>query len=220
MKDRYDLLIFDWDGTLMDSIGWIVECLRHAARETGLAVPEESAARSVIGLSLHEAMQTLYPGSTPALASELAGHYRELYRSPPAAALGLFEGVEEMLTGLRSQGYLLAVATGKARTGLEHAFRSTGVGELFHASRCADETASKPHPLMLHQLLDELDIATARALLVGDSLHDLRMAQNAGMDVVAVACGANSRTELMELKPLACLETTTELLKLFDQECR
>lgn len=218
MRDRYDLLVFDWDGTLFDSIGWIVECLQHAARTTGLPVPAEAAARSVIGLSLQQAMQALYPGSSDELARQLAGHYSELYHSRPTASLGLFEGVEDMLNAFREQGYQLAVATGKARAGLDHALGGTGIGGLFHATRCADETASKPHPLMVRQLLEELGVARERALLVGDSLHDLRMAHNAGVDVVAVACGANTRTELAELDPLACLETTTELLMLFDQE--
>jgi phosphoglycolate phosphatase len=218
MNARYDLLVFDWDGTLFDSIGWIVECLQHAARETGLAVPAETAARSVIGLSLHQAMQVLYPGSSDELARQLAGHYSKLYHSRSTDSLGLFEGVEDMLSAFREQGYQLAVATGKARAGLDHALSGTGVGGLFHATRCADETASKPHPLMVHQLMEELGVVRERTLLVGDSLHDLQMAHNAGVDVVAVACGANTRSELAELNPLICLEKTAELLMLFDQE--
>lgn len=218
MKDRYDLLVFDWDGTLFDSIGWIVECLKHAARAAELPVPSEAAARSVIGLSLGQAMQTLYPGSSPAVAQRLAGHYREIYRSRPTASLGLFEGVEGLLAGFRGQGYKLAVATGKARSGLDHALRETGLTGMFHASRCADETDSKPHPRMIHELLDELGMDPGRTLLVGDSLHDLRMARNAGIDAVAVACGANTRAELMELEPLACLERTVQLAQLFEQE--
>jgi len=218
MKDRYDVLIFDWDGTLFDSIGWIVACLRHAARESGFAVPTESAARSVIGLSLPQAMQTLYPGSSEDMAQRLAQHYRTLYNTQTAASLGLFEGVETLLRDFRQRGYRLAVATGKARAGLDRALRETGMTDFFHATRCADETASKPHPLMIHQLLEELAAPPERALLIGDSLHDLRMAQNAGIDVVAVACGANSREELIEFGPLYCLETTTELAQLFAME--
>ncbi|MFM8444003.1 MAG: HAD-IA family hydrolase [Methylococcus sp.] len=218
MKDRYDLLIFDWDGTLFDSIGWIVACLQQAARASGFAVPSDAAARSVIGLSLPQAMQTLYPGSSEDMAQRLVQHYRLLYHSPTATTLGLFEGIETLLLGFRRRGYRLAVATGKARAGLDRALRETGMNDIFHATRCADETASKPHPLMIHQLLEELAVPSARALLIGDSLHDLRMAQQAGIDAVAVACGANSRDELMELRPLHCLETTTELAQLFAME--
>ena len=218
MKDRYELLIFDWDGTLFDSIGWIVSSLQHAARESGFEVPSESAARSVIGLSLPQAMQTIYPGSTEAMAQRLVHHYREIYNTRTADALGLFMGVETMLLDFRRLGYRLAVATGKARSGLDRVLREIGMNGFFHATRCADETASKPHPLMIYQLLEELAVTGDRALLIGDSLHDLRMAQNAGIDAVAVACGANTRHELMELRPLHCLETTTELAQLFALE--
>ena len=212
MKDRYELVVFDWDGTLFDSIGWIVRCLQMAAAESDLEVPTESQARSVIGLSLQQAMDALYPGATEIRAQQLVKHYREHYHKDTGHRLGLFEGVEPVLHQLRDRGYKLAVATGKARSGLDHALNATGLTEFFDATRCADETASKPHPLMVHELLEELRVTHERTLLVGDSLHDLRMADNAGVDVVAVACGANSRAELMALNPLLCLETTPELL--------
>ncbi len=212
MKDRYELVVFDWDGTLFDSIGWIVRCLQMAAAESGLAVPTGPQARSVIGLSLQQAMDALYPGATELMAQQLVKHYREHYHKDAGHRLGLFEGVESVLHELRDRGYKLAVATGKARSGLDHALSVTGLTEFFDATRCADETASKPHPLMVHELLEELRVTYERTLLVGDSLHDLRMADNAGVDVIAVACGANSRSELMALNPLLCLETTSELL--------
>lgn len=212
MNDRYELIVFDWDGTLFDSIGWIVRCLQMAAAESCLEVPTESRARSVIGLSLQQAMDTLYPGATEVMAEQLVKHYREYYHQDAGQSLGLFEGVKPVLHELRDRGYKLAVATGKARSGLNHALNSTGLTEFFDATRCADETASKPHPLMVHELLAELRVTHERTLLVGDSLHDVRMAENAGIDVVAVACGANSRAELMELNPLLCLNTTPELL--------
>ncbi len=212
MKDRYELVVFDWDGTLFDSIGWIVHCLQQAAAESGLAAPEAGLARSVIGLSLQQAMDALYPGATDDMAQRLAGHYREHYYKGAGDRLSLFEGVETGLHELRDRGYKLAVATGKARSALDHALNETGLTGFFHATRCADESASKPHPLMIHELLEELQVSQVRTLLVGDSLHDLRMAHNAGVDAVAVTCGANSRDELMALDPLMCLETTLELL--------
>lgn len=213
MKERFDLLVFDWDGTLFDSIGWIVESLQYAARECGLPVPGDPAARSVIGLGLHEAMESLYPGASSELALRVAQSYRRYYGSR-LAAMSLFEGMHEMLTELKARGYRLAVATGKARAGLDHALRATGTEGLFHATRCADETASKPDPTMLLQLMGELRVTPERTLMIGDSVHDLRMAQNAGVCAVGVGCGANGMSELTEFNPVVCLRTTAELLSL------
>ena len=210
-SNRYDLLIFDWDGTLSDSIGWIVTCLRHAAEATGLQIPSDALARSVIGLSLQEAMDTIFPGIDPNAQQELMRHYRSHYHSQPLEALSLFDGVREMLEECLSFGYQLAVATGKARSGLGPALKASGTEALFHATRCADETASKPHPQMVLELLNELDVPPERALIIGDSPYDLQMAANAGVDGVAVACGSHSLEFLMELGPLVCLEQTRDL---------
>lgn len=214
MKDRFDLLVFDWDGTLFDSISWIVESLQRAAEECRLPIPDEKAAKAIIGLGLMESMQALYPGSSPELAARIAQSYRRHYGSKPATAMGLFEGVEEMLAELQGRGFKLAVATGKARAGLDYALRATGVGHRFHATRCADETASKPDPAMLFQLMDGLGVERERTLMIGDSVHDLHMARNAGVVAVGVGCGANRPDELAELEPLACLKATAELLNL------
>ncbi|GAB6048570.1 HAD-IA family hydrolase [Methyloparacoccus murrellii] len=211
MRPAYDLIVFDWDGTLFDSVGWIVDCIQRAALASDRAVPSEQAARSVIGLSLQQAMAALYPGSNEVEMQRFVAHYRTLYHAPPGASLQVFAGVSELLTALRAQGYKLGLATGKARSGLEHALQATGMGGYFDATRCADETASKPHPRMLHELLEQLSVPRRRALLVGDSLHDLRMARNAGVDAVAVSCGANTPEELAELAPLACLEGPSAL---------
>ncbi|MGZ8216883.1 HAD-IA family hydrolase [Methylomagnum sp.] len=216
MKDRFDLLVFDWDGTLFDSIGWIVECLQYAAEDCGLPVPSDYEARSVIGLGLLEAMHALYPGSTPDLAARVARSYRRLYNTRTMSAAGLFDGVLDMLEALRGRGYRLAVATGKNRAGLDHILDATGTRDYFHATRAADETASKPNPAMLFQLMDELRVARERTLMIGDSVHDLRMAQNAGIPAVAVGCGANGLDELAELEPLVCLGATADVLSLFD----
>ena len=210
-SSHYDLLIFDWDGTLSDSIGWIVTCLRHAAEASGLAIPSETLARSVIGLSLQEAMDTIFPGIDAETQRELMQHYRSYYHSQPLESLSLFEGVREMLEGCLDLGYQLAVATGKARSGLAPALKASKTESLFHATRCADETASKPHPRMVLELLDELKVRPERALIIGDSPYDLQMAANAGVDGVAVACGSHTHEFLMELEPLACLEQTRDL---------
>lgn len=211
MKQRFDLLVFDWDGTLFDSIDWIVLSLQQAARENGLNPPEAAHAKAVIGLSIAEAMCTLFPGVEDELAERLIDAYRRHYDSRHMNAGDLFDGVPDLLAGLRDAGYKLAVATGKGRSGLHHAMQVTETAHLFDAYRCAEETASKPRPDMLLQLMDELDVPAKRTLMIGDSVHDLRMARNAGVASVGVACGANSLEELLALQPMFCLEHTVQL---------
>lgn len=211
MKHSTDLLIFDWDGTLFDSIDWIVECLQAAAHATGLRELSAREAKSVIGLSLQSALETLYPGENPEMASLLVANYREIYHTRPLSSLGLYEGVHELLGTLRESGYRLAVATGKARSGLDAALDETGTRGYFESTRCADETASKPDPRMLHEILEELNVTVDRAVMIGDSLHDLRMAQRAGMRSVGISQGANDHEELMALSPVFCLEAIQDL---------
>ena len=202
MKNRFDLLVFDWDGTLFDSVGWIVDCLKHASREVGLPEPSDALARSVIGLSLPQAMHNLFPGLVDEeLKARLVQSYRTHYHTCSSDSLGLFDGVEEMLKELKASGFSLAVATGKARSGLNHALKETGMEDFFHTTRCADETKSKPHPLMVLEIMGEIGVSNDRTLLIGDSLHDLNLAINAGVASVAVTCGANSMEELLELNP-------------------
>ena len=211
MKERFDLLVFDWDGTLVDSIGWIVHCIRWAAVTCRIAPPSEEACRSVIGLGLGEAMDTLFPGSERVLQEQLVRGYRERYRSRRMSRNDFFQGVYEMLWRLRHSGYLLAVATGKSRAGLQAAMRATESEALFMSTRCADETASKPDPEMLLQVMDELRVRPGRALMVGDTVHDLQMASNAGVASVAVSCGADDPQRLLRCEPVACLQRTAEL---------
>lgn len=211
MRGETDLLIFDWDGTLFDSIDWIVACLQQAAVTTGLREPSQREARSVIGLSLKAALDTLYPGEDEATAHRLVTHYREIYHTRPLSSLGLYRGVPELLESLRKAGYQLAVATGKARSGLDAALNETAIRHLFDATRCADETASKPDPLMVEEILDELRVARHRAIVIGDSLHDLRMADRAGVRAIGVSQGANDHEELMALSPVFCVAEIQEL---------
>ena len=214
MKSRFDLLVFDWDGTLCDSIGWILECLNHASDQVGLPRPPEDVARSVIGLSLQQAMKTLHPDITPDVTRQLVEHYRAHYNTEGIHAISLFKGVDEMLRVLRSEGFKLAVATGKARSGLNRALTDTKMTDFFDATRCADETHSKPHPRMMEELMQELGVEPNRTLLVGDSHHDMQLAQNAGVDAIAVGCGANRLDDLRSYKPMACFHHTPELLTL------
>jgi phosphoglycolate phosphatase len=214
MKDRFDLLIFDWDGTLVDSIDWIVHCVQTAARRCECPVPSPQAAKDIIGLSIQEAMNTLFPEVDSSIQKQMVSHYSELFFSKQTTADDLFNGVEEMLIGLKQAGYQLAVATGKTRSGLNKVLHSTGISELFCMTRCSDETASKPHPLMLEEIMQHTGISPERTLMIGDSIHDLQMAINAQVSSVGVTCGAHSAQVLQQYQPLLCLEKTTELLEI------
>lgn len=214
MKKNFDLIIFDWDGTLVDSIGWIVQCIQYAAESCACSIPQTQAAKDIIGLSLNEALQHLFPAADAAMQEALTKAYRGLFFSKTIGRDDLFAGVYEMLCHLQHAGYSLAVATGKTRSGLNWALQGTGTTELFNITRCADETASKPDPAMIREILENLKIAKHRALMVGDSIHDLEMAENAEIQSVAVSCGAHAPDLLQEYRPLHCLQQTKELLEI------
>jgi phosphoglycolate phosphatase len=213
-KRRFDVLIFDWDGTLFDSIEWIVDCLQQAADDSGIRKPSREAARSVIGLGLGEALQTLFPDQREEGLETLMDCYRRRYFAREISPADLFDGVPEMLEELRRQRFLLAVATGKARRGLDRALRGTGIAHVFSATRCADEAASKPHPAMLNQIIELLGVDRGQAVMIGDTTHDLQMAGNAGIAGIGVTCGAHRREELAALAPIACLGDVRELLSI------
>ncbi len=214
MKNKFDLIIFDWDGTLINSIDWIVFCLQKAAQSCGCEIPEAQAAKNVIGLSLENALDRLFPGIDQSSRKQLTQRYSENFLSRMPAQNDLFVGVYEMLLQLKRQGYQLAIATGKSRMGLQKAMLGTGTEDLFNASRCADETASKPDPTMIQEIIEQLAADNDRTLMVGDSVHDLQMAANANIPCVAVSCGAHSSEQLLSYQPLCCLGQTTELLNL------
>ncbi|MBK9327086.1 MAG: HAD-IA family hydrolase [Thiobacillaceae bacterium] len=210
MAKRFDLLIFDWDGTLMDSAGVIAACIQAASRDMGLPVPSREEASHIIGLGLRQALETLFPDLPEDKHQPLADHYRRHFLGQDAE-IPLFEGARELIVDLRDQGHLLAVATGKARRGLDRAFEHTGLKPLFHASRTADETFSKPHPAMIEELLDELMIAPERALMIGDTTHDLEMARNAGIASLAAGYGAHPPEGLTEHGALVVCHSFAEL---------
>jgi len=207
MSRRYDLLIFDWDGTLMDSIARIVNCFGNACTDSGLPRPSDAAMRHVIGLGLTEAVDTLLPGVDEAARERVVARYREHFLHIDQTAMPLFEGVRAGLEAFAGQGYLLAVATGKSRRGLDRVLEETGLGGLFVATRCADEAFSKPHPKMLEDLLDYTGLESNRALMVGDTTYDLQMARAASMDSLAVSYGVHSREDLLAHAPRACLDS-------------
>ena len=209
-----DLVIFDWDGTLVNSIDWIVYCLQKAAEELGCTVPEEQDAKDIIGLSIKNAMEKLFPGLDQVTQQQLVKRYSELFFDKTIAQTDLFTGVYSMLLDLKKKGYQLAVATGKNRTGLDRALTGTQTAEVFAITKCADETMSNPDPTMLNEILEHLEVSKQRALMVGDTIHDLQMATNADIASVGVACGAHSETTLKKFNPLHCLQQTHELLEL------
>ncbi len=208
------MIIFDWDGTLINSIDWITSCLQHAAVQYDCPIPEPQAAKDVIGLSIIKAMQTLFPEADKQMQEQLVSSYSRKYFSKQISQDDLFPGVYGMLVQLNEAGYRLAVATGKTRTGLQEALQATGTEELFCITRCADETASKPDPRMINEIIQHTSTAKERSLMVGDSIHDLQMARNAHISAMAVSCGAHSAEYLQQYNPLLCLQQPTELLNI------
>jgi phosphoglycolate phosphatase len=196
MRD-YDLIVFDWDGTLMDSTALIAASLQNACRDVGAAVPSERDARFVIGLNLADTLRHVAPGIDPDTQQRLIDRYR--FHFLAAKESPLFDGIPELLGELRDRGKRLAVATGKARRGLERALAATGLAPYFEATRCADEGFAKPHPGMLHALLDCTGVDPERAVMVGDTTHDLELAANAGIDAIAVLYGAH-HPELLDTR--------------------
>ncbi|MBK1643992.1 HAD family hydrolase [Thiocapsa imhoffii] len=213
----FDLIVFDWDGTLMDSEARIVNCLQAAFRDLGLSPPAREVARQVIGLGLEEAILRLLPRGDAATRGALETGYRRYFLEVDATPAALFPGARETLETLAARGYRLAVATGKGRHGLAQALAETGLGPLFQATRCADETRSKPHPQMLLELMDELGAAAAATLMIGDTEYDLQMAMSARTKALAVSYGVHPVARLMAQGPLACLDDLRVLPDWLDQ---
>ena len=213
---RFDLIVFDWDGTLFDSTALIVRCIQNACADLDLPVPDAARAAYVIGLGLHDALQHAVPGLSPARYPELGRRYRHHYVAQQDE-VALFPGTVEMLDGLKRRRHLLAVATGKSRRGLDEALHAARLSGVFDATRTADETASKPDPRMLVELMDEFGIAPERTLMVGDTTHDLQLAINAGAPRVGVAYGAHDAEAFAVLAPLYVARSTVDLAAWLDR---
>jgi phosphoglycolate phosphatase len=207
---QFDLLIFDWDGTLMDSAGVIVDSIQRACEDIGLAAPSDRASRLIIGLGLVQALQALLPDLPADDYPRLVERYRHHYLGRDDD-IPLFDGVAQAIPDLKASGFQLAVATGKSRLGLERALASSGLGEWFSATRCADQTHSKPHPAMVLELIEELGADPARTLVIGDTSHDLLMASNAGVASLGVTYGAHEPADLHPHAPLALLNSFDEV---------
>ena len=202
-------MVFDWDGTIIDSASTIAECIRDAAADLGLAVPTLDQARHVIGLGLQDALRGAVPDLPAERTAQFVERYREHFRSREAR-MGLFPGMRELIEQL-SASRALGIATGKSRRGLDRALEAAGLRPYFRASRCADETQPKPHPAMLRELMEELGVAAGQALMVGDTSHDMEMARAAGVDALAVTYGAHPEMGLRACGPRGCVASVQEL---------
>ena len=207
---RYDLIVWDWDGTIMDSTPTIVHCIQQACRDLGFKEPDDTLASSVIGLGIHDSLRRAVPWIEPAHFPKLTDRFRYHYLAKDHE-LDLFVGIRELLENLKEENYLLGVATGKSRVGLNRSLAHHQIGHLFHETRTADESFSKPHPGMLLELSDAMQVPTRRMLMIGDTTHDLDMAANAGVDAVAVTYGAHPPHTLKESHSLAHVDSVPQL---------
>jgi len=206
---RYPLIVFDWDGTIIDSTGTIAECIQQAAAEMGLPVPEDARARHVIGLGLHDSLRRAVPELPASRYADFVALYRRHFLAREDT-MKLFPGMTELLARLKEK-HVLAIATGKSRRGLDRALDAGGLRQYFSASRCADETNPKPHPAMLLELMNQLDIPQEGVLMIGDTSHDLEMANAAGVDALAVTYGAHTEEGLRACPSLGCFPTVEAL---------
>ena len=207
----YDLVIFDWDGTLMDSTDHIVECLQKAAHDLHLPEPTSHDARHIIGLALPLAIEMLFPGTDSAVRDLVKQRYAHHFMAGSVSKSALYEGAIELLEHLTSAGCLLAIATGKSRIGLDRVLEQTGVGHYFMATRCADETASKPDPLMLAEILAFSGRQSSQAVMIGDTSYDMEMARRIGMPRLGLSHGAHDHSLLQPYEPLAIVDDLSAL---------
>lgn len=212
---RYELVIFDWDGTLADSTGRIVDSMQKAGRLVGLPTIPDSAVQNIIGLGLPEALKALWPMISPEQMASMHEAYARNFVHDSQVHMSLFDGVEALLQRLQAAGVLLAVATGKSRKGLNRLLEDLALGHYFAATRCADETRSKPDPLMLDELLGQLSVPVEKALMVGDTTWDLDMAAAIGMDSAGMAHGAHDDDALLGSGPRVLCNSIAELEQWF-----
>lgn len=207
---QFDLIAFDWDGTLFDSTQIIVRCIQAAVRDVGGREPTVAQASWVIGMGLMQALAHAAPDVPPEKYPQLGERYRHHYLAHQDD-IALFDGVLPMLAALRERHHWLAVATGKSRRGLDEALHSVALHGVFDGSRTADETAGKPHPLMLHELMREFGVPPERTLMIGDTTHDLQMAVNAGCSSVGVSYGAHDHSGFADFQPRFVAHSVAEL---------
>lgn len=208
-NNSFQLIIFDWDGTLIDSQQNIVACLQSMIRDLGLPERSEDQLSNIIGLGLYEALTQLFPEHAEDTHQQMIDRYRYHFLSSEPSAC--FQGVQDLLPRLVEDGYMLAVATGKGRQGLNKALDSTGFSQWFVSTRCADESRSKPHPQMLEEILEETGVDNDKAIMIGDTEYDMLMAQHAGMASVGVSYGVHSANRLQQHDPMIILDDLRHL---------
>ncbi|GAA3934728.1 HAD-IA family hydrolase [Litoribacillus peritrichatus] len=214
MENKYDLVIFDWDGTLVDSADLIVGCMQSAFQDASVNVPVGKAVRNIIGLGIKEAIRTLDETIDEDCVELVRQRYGHHFHLRDTGELNVFDGVYSLLDDLSGSRIRSAVATGKSRRGLKRGLAKFKAAHHFEVTRCADETQSKPHPLMLSQILAETSVPLEKAIMVGDSIYDMEMARNIGMDSVAVTYGVHSKDELSAFSPTEYVDNVDQL-KLF-----
>lgn len=212
------LIVFDWDGTLMDSEAKIVTCMLSAINDLGMQPRSDDEVRHIIGLGLREALTQLYPNGTETEFESLVERYRHHFLHADETASPLFDGSRELIESLGQMEHFLAIATGKGRQGLDKVLKETGLAELFHYSRCADETHSKPNPQMLLDIMDYLGVEKEHTLMIGDTVYDLQMASNAGVDSLAVSHGVHDKHMLIECNPLAIVNDIHEVSRWLQEQ--
>ena len=217
---QYELIVFDWDGTLMDSAGRIVSSLRAAIVDARLPYREDAELANIIGLGLQESLETLFPEGTEQDYETLVERYRHYFLDADPTPTQLFAGARDTLELLRDNGCWLGIATGKARRGLDEVLRETGLASFFHATRCADETLSKPHPHMLLEVMDEMGVEAEKTLMIGDTEYDLLMAKNAGVNSIGIGHGVHEEDRLLACEPIALVDDLQSLQAWFHQQMR
>ncbi len=211
---NYKLIIFDWDGTLMNSVPRVVAAMQLSAKNMGFSVPSESAIKNTIGISLVAGVERLFPQTKPAEKQAFIEEYKSQFRTIEHINAELFPNAKALVQQLRATDKRLAVATAKGREGLERVLTDTDMGSFFHTTYSANDALSKPHPQMLHFILDELKIEAHQAVMIGDTVHDMEMAQRAGIDRIGVTYGVHSEAELQAFSPKAVVHSLIELQKL------
>jgi len=208
---QHKLIVFDWDGTLMDSEARIVACMQGAIADLGMSERTVDEIKNIIGLGLRESVATLFEDLSEADYQALVDRYRYHFLVGDKTPSLLFEGVIPLLNNLLDKGHFLAVATGKGRQGLDKVLEETDLRSMFHATQCADESFSKPHPQMLLDIINKLGVEANETLMIGDTEYDLQMANNAGTPSLAVSYGVHSKQRLLDCGPLSCVDTVNEL---------
>lgn len=207
---RYEMIVWDWDGTIMNSTPTIVDCMQKACADLDLQIPDDALASHVIGLGLNESLKIILPDLDPGDYPIVLERFRHYYLSQDHELI-LFHGIRELLEELKTKGHLLAVATGKPRHGLDRTLLHHRLETFFHDTKTADQTRAKPHPQMLLELIERWKTPAHKVLMVGDTSHDLKMAKNAGVDAIAVSYGAHPKDELLLHEPMACVDNVSEL---------